>query len=348
MLQQAGYRVTEVPFVYSDAPGRLGTPVVGIWTGLTLAAAASAGAARRPRAALGRLAVGASALVAAGTWVARAGTVRLRWGRAMGLNLVATPTSSAEGEDELPGGLLGAGVRVWLVAHLDSKSQPVPMAARVGGVTAAIGCAVLAAGIATGEVVRGRALLRASRWRALGACGVIAAIPIAATTVGSTSDGALDNASGAAAVLAAAERLAAAGTPVGVLLTSAEELGLAGAHAWAAAWAGAGRAPGIALNCDGVDDVGPLTVLRGARMDGRVARAIAGAGADVRIRRIPPGLLVDAVALAAAGWSAVTVSKGTWGTLARVHTRRDTLGRLRGDGLENAAALLMTLARRLV
>ena len=37
---------------------------------------------------------------------------------------------------------------------------------------------------------------------------------------------------------------------VGVLVTDAEELGLAGAHAWAAAGAGRGA---IVLNCDGVD-----------------------------------------------------------------------------------------------
>ena len=48
---------------------------------------------------------------------------------------------------------------------------------------------------------------------------------------------------------------------MGVLLTSAEELGLAGARAWVHAWAQDGRAPGVALNCDGVDDRGTLALL---------------------------------------------------------------------------------------
>jgi len=184
----------------------------------------------------------------------------------------------------------------------------------------------------------------AAGWAALGALGIAAAAPVAATTVGADSDGALDNASGVAAVLGAAEALAAEGAPVGVVLTSAEELGMAGAHGWAGAWAREGRAPGVALNCDGVDDAGPLTVLRGARLTPDIARALAAVAGDARVRRIPPGLLVDAVALAAAGWDAVTVSKGTWATLARVHTRRDTLGLLRGDGVAGAAELLVRLA----
>ena len=244
------------------------------------------------------------------------------------------------------------GVRIWLVAHLDSKSQPVPMVARVGGVVATIACAVIVGGLLTAELLTTRALVSAVSWGVLGVLGIVAAAPIAATTVGTASDGALDNASGVAAVLGAAELLAAESSEVGVLLMSAEELGMAGAHAWAEAWARAGRAPAVALNCDGVDDAGPLTVLRGARLTPALVGALDIAGrridAPLLVRRIPPGLLVDAVALAAAGWEAITVSKGTWATLARVHTRRDTLARLRGEGLAEAAALLAELARVLV
>lgn len=332
VLRAAGYDVAEVAFAFSDAPGRFGTPVAGVWAALTLGAAAAAGAARRPGRALAVLGAGAGALAAAGAWVARYGTRRIAWRRREAVNLVATR---------------GAATDVWLVAHLDSKSQPVPMALRVTGVTGSLAGAAALAGVALAELAVGRALAPSGVWKALGALGVVASLPVAATTVGTASDGALDNASGVAAVLAAAEVLGAEDAAVGVLLTSAEELGLAGAHAWAEAWARAGRAPGVALNCDGVDDRGPLTVLRGGWVGPRVRRALDGVE-DVRERRIPPGLLVDAVALAAAGWDAVTVSRGTFATLGRVHSRRDSLERLRGDGVPGAAALLVALGRATV
>lgn len=347
MLRAAGYTVREELFTYSDAPGRIGTPVAGVWTALTLGAVSIAGARGRPGLALAALALGASALAGVGAWVARVGTVRLGWRRRAGINLVATrgtPASPTTAVDSLP----GPGIRVWLVAHLDTKSQPVPMVVRVGGVIAAIGCAAVSSVIAGAELAAGRALVGTGGWVALGVLGVASAVPIVATTVGVNSDGALDNASGVAAVLGAVEALAVdgmlAGESIGVLLTSAEELGLAGAHAWADAWERAGRAPAIALNCDGVDDAGPLTLLRGGRGAASLARALGAEAAGVRVRRIPPGLLVDAVALALRGWETVTVSRGTWGTLARIHSRRDTLAQLRGSGIGDAAALLARLA----
>ncbi len=344
VLRRAGYAVHEVPFRYSDVPGRYGTPAAGVWAGLTLAAAAAAGRAGRPRAALAVVAGGGAALGAAGLWAARAGVRGMPLGVRRGVNLVAVPRGTPAPAD---GGPPGAGLGVWLVAHLDSKSQPVPMAARVGGVVGTLAAAAAVAAVATAELATGRGVVARRGWTALGALGVAAAAPVALTTVGEGSDGALDNASGVAAVLDAAVVLARGGARVGVLLTSAEELGLAGAHAWAASWAAAGRAPAVALNCDGVDDAGPVVVLRGARVGSRVRRALAAVPA-ARARRIPPGLLVDGVALAAAGWDAVTVSKGTYGTLRRVHTARDSLANLRGDGVAAAARVLVALARTLL
>ena len=69
-------------------------------------------------------------------------------------------------------------------------------------------------------------------WYALGAIEILVALPVMASIVGARSVGALDNASGVAAVLRTAELLPR-GAAIGVLLTSAEELGLAGARAWA-------------------------------------------------------------------------------------------------------------------
>ena len=61
---------------------------------------------------------------------------------------------------------------------------------------------------------------------------MLTALPVMASVVGARSAGALDNASGVATVLRAVELLAR-DVAVGVVLTSAEELGLAGARAWA-------------------------------------------------------------------------------------------------------------------
>jgi putative aminopeptidase FrvX len=131
---------------------------------------------------------------------------------------------------------------------------------------------------------------------------------------------------------------------VGVCLTSAEELGLAGARAWAR-----GRAPAVALNCDGVDDRGSITCMySGRRPDRLVAEVVAGgkrAGVAVRAHRLLPGVQTDGVALAEEGWAAVTLSKGSARTLARIHTPRDRADALTGAGIADVAALVTELVR---
>jgi putative aminopeptidase FrvX len=134
---------------------------------------------------------------------------------------------------------------------------------------------------------------------------------------------------------------------VGVLLTSAEELGLAGARAWARDVA---PRTFTAINCDGVDDAGALTVMRahrGETVAAALAQAAGACGVPLRIRGLLPGVLVDAVALADAGWQAATVSRGTLGTLLRVHGRGDTRERLHGTGIAEAARVIALAARAL-
>jgi hypothetical protein len=152
-----------------------------------------------------------------------------------------------------------------------------------------------------------------------------------------------------ATVLLAAHLTRELDAPLGVLLTSAEELGLAGARAWAAQRRVAGAAAGVALNVDGVDDQGGLTVMAGRGAGAATAAFRDGAaevGAPLTVRRLVPGILVDAVALAGAGWSAATLSRGTWRTLARIHTAADSLDRLDGTGIAEGARVLATAARR--
>ena len=135
--------------------------------------------------------------------------------------------------------------------------------------------------------------------------------------------------------------------PIGVLITDAEELSLGGARAWARS-----RTPGVALNCDSVDDDGPLVAMFTGRRPSRILSALGEASAachePLRVRRLLPGILTDSVALADAGWETLTLSRGSLRTLLRIHTSRDNLGSLRGVGIAGAAHVLARTVSRLV
>jgi Zn-dependent M28 family amino/carboxypeptidase len=225
---------------------------------------------------------------------------------------------------------------VWLIAHLDSKWQPVPMSARIAGVVVM----TLAAIALVVELALG-----ARGWQPV-ALVWVGGIPLLASFVGTRAHGTLDNASGVAAVLEAAGLVPRDGrSALGVLITDAEELALAGARAWTRATAQGSHAhTAIALNCDTIDDRGPLTVMhhRGRSRDlaARLERAAHDSGEPLRVIRLLPGVLTDGVALADAGWRAVTLSRGTLRTLDRIHTSRDTLASMGGTGIAGAARVL--------
>jgi putative aminopeptidase FrvX len=176
--------------------------------------------------------------------------------------------------------------------------------------------------------------------------GIAGGVLLGLASVGNDSPGAVDNASGVATVLAAAARLGS-GAAVGVLITDAEEVGLAGAHAWAR-----DRRPGVAVNCDTVDDHGAFRVLSAGGGSREVVRAARAArdrcGVDVRAGRTPAGVLTDATALAGAGWASATLSRATFGTLMRIHTPRDSVGMLEGRSIDQAAALLAATVEELL
>ena len=327
VLAGLGFDVTEEPFEYSSAPGRWATPAGGALSMFAIAAAGHVGYRGDPRASLGIMLAVAVLAAPIALWVARRGILSLPVARGRGLNLVATRG--------------GPSPAVWLVAHLDSKSQPVPTAVRALGIVLSV--LVWLAALVT-AVLQWRGASVAAWWVPLTLAGIVAGLPVVASVVGSRSPGALDNASGVATVLGAAKRLEQG--PAGVLLTSAEELGLAGARAWAAQ-----RAPGVALNCDGVDDTGKLVCMRSGRGKGRAAGALASGalacGVPLEVRGLIPGLLVDAVALADAGWDTATLSRGTWVTLARVHRPGDDLGHLTGAGIDEAARVMAAAAELL-
>jgi hypothetical protein len=319
VLTAAGFEIHEEPFVYSQLPGKIATPVFGVATGVLMAAAAHVAWRDDPGAALALL-VGGSAVLAGGAqWLGRHGVLSLPWMRAQSVNLVATRGAPA----------------TWLVAHLDSKSQPVPILVRAFGVMGLI-LSVIAGLIVSLFQWTGADVV--ALWPWIAGAGILFALPVSASVVQARSPGALDDASGVGTVLMVAQSLPPH-VPLGVVLTSAEELGLAGARAWVK-----GRAPAEAINVDGVDDSGAVRLTWTRRYpSGLIERLTKSASRDctaVRVGRLLPGALLDGVALADAGWDVVTVSRGTLTTVARIHLPGDSLARLGGDGMVLAATII--------
>ncbi|MDE3152170.1 MAG: M28 family peptidase [Gemmatimonadota bacterium] len=322
-LTSVGFTVRELPFRYSVLPARFGLPAVGLWSLLWLAWGMRLQSAGASVAVVGAGFAGLAALI---HWLTSRRALVLGFATRAGVNLEATR---------------GGEPRVWLVAHLDSKSQRLPLALRALGATLT-GAAWLAGGVTAALG------LGAAPWWSVGLVltpAFAGALLLLFSAAGNDSPGAADNASGVAAVLRAAE-LVEASTPLGVLITDAEERGLAGAHAWAA-----GRAPGTAVNCDTIDDRGAVMLLWSGQPPGHLVtamdRAARRAGVACRARRLPVGVLTDGVALARAGWECATLSRATVGTLARIHTRRDAVERMEGSGVESAALLLAAMAREM-
>ena len=319
VLSSLGFGVVRERFEYSAFPGRYATPMAGaVLTAGVIAAGWSTLGGCNPWIVSAGFATDLLLVGLFARWMLAHGVLSSRWLRTTGTNLVAT-----RGE-RTPS--------IWLMAHVDSKSQPVPSVARVGG-AALLLAAVIACTAALAMKLLGwdfGTLMRGAMMAALAG-----GVPVMASTVGARSDGAVDNASGVAAVLAAAA-LVGSDVALGVLVPSAEELGLAGVRAWVL-----GKTPATAINCDGVDDVGALVVMHNGRAPSRIIAAVdAAAPGRARVRRMPIGLLTDSTALAAAGWETATVSHGSLATLRRIHTSRDSLENLRGDRIDDVAVIL--------
>jgi len=331
-LERAGFECHEQSFEYSEWPGRWGPPLAAAFQAATVLAVAHMAV---HHGALAALMVGAALLTAL---IFASGDAKRRWiarfplRRARSHNLEAKRGNPA----------------VWLVAHGDSKSQTVPMLIRIAS---SVGlAAVTAASFGVLLLALLGVSLIESVWHLLAILGVLTALPSMLCFVRNESNGAVDNASGVAAVLLAAQSDSAP-RDLGILITSGEELGLAGARAWLTAHAPASAEPGLrVLNCDTVDDAGEWRCMyTGAKP--RIAAAaetIAGAlGVRLPMRRLIPGILADSMAFADLGIEAVTLSRGTLATLARIHTRRDTSNAFGGSGVAEASALLSALAKEL-
>jgi hypothetical protein len=334
-LERAGFECRELPFEYSQWPGRWGPPIAAAFQAATILAVAHMAVHHGPLAALVVGAALLSALMLASGDAKRRWIARFPLERARSANLEAR-----RGNPE-----------VWLVAHIDSKSQTVPILIRIASSVA------LAIITASSLLVLLISLVGVSPvpsvWHALSIAAVVGALPSMLCFVRNESKGAVDNASGVATVLLAAQS-ASAPRDLGVLITSGEELGLAGARAWAGAYAWPDSAkPGIrVLNCDTVDDSGAWRCMYTGPRPKRIAAAAetiaGGLGVRLPMGRLIPGILADTMAFADLGIEAVTLSRGTLSTLARIHTRRDNSNALTGRSAADASVILSALAKELV
>lgn len=328
-LEAAGFSVSDEPFEYSAFPGRYATPLAGLGSILALGSGGLAGYRGHETGAIALLGCAAVGMVAFFGWCAGRGVLDLPYNRARAVNLVATRGTPT----------------VWLMAHLDTKSQPVSMGIRVLGITGSALVWIATAAFAVAGVFGYLPPdMRALGWPTIGIVGVAAGIPVAASVVGDNSNGAVDNASGVATVLLVASTLPK-GDALGVVITSAEELGLAGARAWVRR-----RDPRFTINFDGVDDAGTLTAMR-TRLSSELVRAFRSAasvaGVKHRVIRLIPGLLTDAVALEDVGRKSITVSHGSFRSLGRIHRRADTADRLTGSGVASAATVVRAMIEAL-
>ncbi|MGH7503493.1 MAG: M28 family peptidase [Longimicrobiales bacterium] len=332
-LDRLGYDVTNHDFEFSDWPARFGAPLVGGFISVAFWIAWLAVRAGAPGLALAVL-VGLHVVTALLFIASERFLLRLPWGRRIGVNLLAVS---------------GPARPRWIVvAHRDSKSQPLPIALRViAAALATIVWTMLLAGAAF-EIANVPTPLVSTP---VAATGIAAGLILLACTTGNKSPGALDNASGVAALMgiAAQER---GNDDVAFLVTDAEEFGLAGASAMAGAlaWAEA------VINLDGLDDRGPFHLLGrhgtprrgGAPVIERTFCELARfEGEAVHIRNVPRGLALDHLAFTRAGVPALTVMRGTLRSMLRVHRPADHAARITGQGAALTADLICRVLDRL-
>lgn len=323
-----GYQTRELEVAFSALPGRYGLPAAGAV--LAVVAIAGAWMLLTGRAALAAVTLAAGLATAALPLRFLDALLRLPRDRVTTANLLFTRDTPR-----------------WIVmAHRDSKSQGVPTAVRtVALATALLGWTGLAAAAVAAQA--GGPVPGAWVWATGGALLGSAAV-MARSVTGNRSPGALDNATGLAALLALADRVA---PDVAFLVTDGEELGLAGARA------ATDTLPGVAgvINLDGLDDRGPVRIAesRGVRARGAGATAAAlleearARGLEAVRRPLPPFVMVDHEPLARAGMPALTVLKGDWRSLLRVHGPGDRPDRLTGAGAAEVAALVLAVLGRL-
>jgi hypothetical protein len=315
-FDRIGLEVEDLPFDFSVVPGQFGAQIIGSVLAVSIPVAAfllNAGLTGPAGAVIGVPVL----VVATAVLTSDLVMLRLPLGRVRAVNLLARPA--------------GGRARFLVVAHRDSKSQPLPLILRVAGaVASAIAWLALLVVLAAGGA--GPAVLVIA-----GALGGLGGVLVACCCIGNRSDGALDNASGVAGLLRIAEVEAERGSgDLAFLVTDAEEHGLAGARAAARSFSGLEAV----INLDGLDDHGPMVLIEGrapfaavpTRLTWTIDQAAAARDMQLRHSGLPPGLLLDHVPFSKAGLYSFTIMRGSLRSLARVHRPADTVDRLTGAG----------------
>jgi hypothetical protein len=326
-FEALGYQVDDRPFRFNPWPGRFGITAVGVLYLVGTVAAAGFLHGGHPFGAIALLLI---LLVVSGLFAlfVRPAIDALSFGSQEGVNMMAQKPGSRP--------------RYIIMAHRDSKSQPVPLSFRGPAIVVAAAAwlaLLIAAAMHSARALPGGVILL------LGALAAAAGVILILCWVDNSSPGALDNASGVTAALGLAAREAEAGD-VAFLITDAEELGLAGARA------AASHLPAVfgVINLDGLDDEGTFYVLErfGTFRKTGLAPHLAAAllqEADARgepadRRDLPFGIPVDHIPVVNAGVPALTLMRGSFRSLQRVHRPGDDLEHLRGDGVERAIELV--------
>jgi hypothetical protein len=324
-LRGLGYAVREQPFSFQPA-ALLALPLLGAGLGwLTLL--------QVPLLLLGRL-PGALAPL---TWFGGCAALGLlAWGIGTGIEV---PGAERREDANLIATRGAAAVRCWIVAHVDTKAQGHSMAGRLVAVWLVLGALLTLSVLVVWRAARGDAL---PVWAVAAGAGLsLAAGALAGRgRLRGASPGARDNGTGLLAALVAAG--AAQGEGLGFVFTGAEEFGLVGARAFIGAEA-AGAVE--VLNLDTLTDQGRLYLVahddRGVELARRLLPTLLRVAPEVRIRRLPIGILTDSLPFSRAGCPAVTLSRLTWADLRRLHTARDTGEEL---GISTALTLGLILA----
>lgn len=368
-LERSGYQVERQPFQFSTAP----TLVISleVLVCLLLILAASGLRVRAPWEAaapavllvclilltgpINRAVLAGSLAPAVGKssfWSALCLRVGARYGAK---NLIATLPEVAS-DPALP--------HLYLVAHYDSKSQQVPLIARVILFVAAIAGGLSFAGLALLAVAFPLLTPAAT---AIGIVAMLAGLPLLILDIGDTSPGAIDNASSVGLVLHLAERLAASTgwrnrLQVTILATSAEEMTVMGAEAYARenelALRRQAEAGGLyVLNLDGIGVGGKLCLAGGLAAGKGAGRQPARRLADlihkacdeqgITVERFGlTGVMFDHMPFTQRGLDAVSLIAVGQATRF-VHTPQDTADKLDVRGFERAGRVILKVIERL-
>lgn len=328
-FMRLGYEVTDVPFTFSTWPGRFGVSVAGGVYAIGALTSAIVLHLGHPGVALTTLLL--TLLLCGGIAVMVKPLIRwLPWGRVQGVNLVARKT--------------GTRPKFLMMAHRDSKSQPVPLSFR--GPAIAVAIVAWIAMVASCLFILLDPVFYASRLIVgAGTFAFLSGLVLVFCWVDNRSPGTLDNASGVVTLLGVAEQQGEVGD-VAFVITDAEELGLAGARAIAPT-----LPPSFGLiNVDGVDDEGNFYVIerfgwpKKSGAAPHLAAALLSAADQLQLparrRDLPFGMLLDHIPVTQAGTPAVTLMRGTFASLRRVHLPSDNLDRMSGHGIQQAVHLI--------